>query len=81
MQKLHTRKEINWLLLMMRTALWDVYPKWEWNLNCLFDLLTANRYERFAQKNSWNFEILDITESEMRGYKVCTTHNSPSSII
>jgi hypothetical protein len=28
MQKLHTRKEINWLLLMMRTALWDVYPKW-----------------------------------------------------
>jgi hypothetical protein len=47
----------------------------------LFAMDVFRMYERFAQKNSWNFEILDITESEMRAYKVCTTHNSPSSSI
>jgi len=35
----------------------------------LFAMDVFRMYERFAQKNSWNFEILDITESEMRGYK------------
>lgn len=30
-----------------------------------------DRYERYSQKKGWKFDIVDITESDMKGYKVC----------
>jgi hypothetical protein len=32
---------------------------------------TSNyRYEAYAHNNSWKFEVIDITETSLRGYKV-----------
>lgn len=31
----------------------------------------VDRYERYSQKKGWKFDIVDITESDMKGYKVC----------
>lgn len=32
--------------------------------------LNLDRYERYSQKKGWKFEVVDITESDLRGYKV-----------
>ncbi|KAI3976906.1 hypothetical protein MKX01_008764 [Papaver californicum] len=29
-------------------------------------------YERYAQKKGWMFEVIDITESDLKGYKVAS---------
>ncbi|KAJ0049569.1 hypothetical protein Pint_16694 [Pistacia integerrima] len=28
-------------------------------------------YERYLQKKGWKFDVIDVTESDLRGYKVC----------
>ncbi|KAL2622076.1 hypothetical protein R1flu_002281 [Riccia fluitans] len=35
----------------------------------LFAMDIFKMYERYAQKNSWRFEVLDVTETDLRGYK------------
>ncbi|BBN13113.1 peptide chain release factor 1 [Marchantia polymorpha subsp. ruderalis] len=35
----------------------------------LFAMDIFKMYERFAQKQSWRFEVLDVTETDLRGYK------------
>eukprot|EP01018_Ginkgo_biloba_P009144 Gb_19676 [translate_table: standard] len=35
----------------------------------LFAMDIFKMYERYAQKRRWKFEIVDVTESELRGYK------------
>lgn len=37
--------------------------------------LVQNRYERYAQKKGWKFEVVDITESDLKGYKVISLAN------
>lgn len=37
--------------------------------------LDQNRYERYAQKKGWKFEVVDITESDLKGYKVISLSN------
>lgn len=33
--------------------------------------ITINhRYDRFSHKKGWKFEVVDITESDLKGYKV-----------
>ena len=32
--------------------------------------LSHDRYERYSQKRGWKFEVVDITESDLKGYKV-----------
>lgn len=34
-------------------------------------LLSVPRYTRFSAQQGWRFEVLEIAESEMGGYKVC----------
>lgn len=29
-----------------------------------------HRYDRFSHKKGWKFEVVDITESDLKGYKV-----------
>ncbi|EOA27205.1 hypothetical protein CARUB_v10023316mg [Capsella rubella] len=36
----------------------------------LFAMDIFRMYERYSQKKGWKFEIVDITESDMKGYKV-----------
>ncbi|EXB38209.1 Peptide chain release factor 1 [Morus notabilis] len=31
--------------------------------------LNFNRYEKYSQKKRWKFEVVDVTESDLRGYK------------
>lgn len=38
-------------------------------------LVDQNRYERYAQKKGWKFEVVDITESDLKGYKVISLAN------
>lgn len=33
--------------------------------------LTLDRYERYSQKKGWKFEVVYITETDLRGFKVC----------
>ena len=32
--------------------------------------MNHDRYERYSQKRGWKFEVVDITESDLKGYKV-----------
>jgi peptide chain release factor 1 len=36
----------------------------------LFAMDIFRMYERYSQKKGWKFDIVDITESDMKGYKV-----------
>lgn len=29
-----------------------------------------NRYEKYAHKNGWRFEVVDVAQSDLKGYKV-----------
>jgi hypothetical protein len=33
-------------------------------------ILLRYRYEKYAQKNGWKFDVIDIMESAVKGYKV-----------
>ncbi|CAM6128513.1 unnamed protein product [Calypogeia fissa] len=35
----------------------------------LFAMDIFKMYERYSQRNSWRFEVLDVTETDLRGYK------------
>lgn len=39
----------------------------------MFEFLccNCNRYEKYSQKKGWKFDIVDIMESDLKGYKVC----------
>jgi hypothetical protein len=36
----------------------------------LNSILLCYRYEKYAQKNGWKFDVIDIMESAVKGYKV-----------
>ncbi|RVW12538.1 Peptide chain release factor 1 [Vitis vinifera] len=44
----------------------------------LFAMDIFKMYEKYSQKNGWKFEVVDITESDLKGYKIgllsCETH-------
>lgn len=46
----------------------------------LFAMDIFKMYERYAQKRRWKFEIVDITESEIRGYKEASAAISGSGV-
>lgn len=46
----------------------------------LFAMDIFKMYERYAQKRRWKFEIVDITESELRGYKEASAAISGSGV-
>lgn len=46
----------------------------------LFAMDIFKMYERYAQKRQWKFEIVDITESELRGYKEASAAISGSGV-
>lgn len=37
----------------------------------VFLCCNCNRYEKHSQKKGWKFDIVDIMESDLKGYKVC----------
>lgn len=39
----------------------------------MFEFLccNCNRYEKYSQKKGWKFDVVDIMESDLKGYKVC----------
>lgn len=46
----------------------------------LFAMDIFKMYERYAQKRRWKFEIVDLTESEVRGYKEASAAISGSGV-
>lgn len=46
----------------------------------LFAMDIFKMYERYAQKRRWKFEIVDVTESEVRGYKEASAAISGSGV-
>lgn len=32
--------------------------------------LTQDRYEKYAHKKGWKFEVVDVAQSDLKGYKV-----------
>lgn len=32
--------------------------------------MPADRYEKYSEKRGWKFDIIDIMESDLKGYKV-----------
>lgn len=39
------------------------------------------RYERYSQKKGWKFEVVDIAESDLKGFKVLCPLRSSTSIV
>lgn len=39
----------------------------------LYKFLCFVRYDKYAQKSGWKFEVLDVAESDLKGYKVFFT--------
>lgn len=46
----------------------------------LFAMDIFKMYERYSQKRRWKFEVVDITESEIRGYKEASAAISGSDV-
>ncbi|KAB1202676.1 Peptide chain release factor 1 [Morella rubra] len=48
---------------------WNLPPGTGGEEASLFAMDIFKMYEKYSQKKGWNFEVLDITESDLRGYK------------
>lgn len=34
-------------------------------------MFKLHRYERYSLNNGWKFEVVDVTDSDLKGFKVC----------
>ncbi|XP_052118314.1 peptide chain release factor 1, mitochondrial [Arachis duranensis] len=53
-------------MLMKETAFWRHW--WGGGLLCL-QWTSSKMYEKYAYKNGWKFEVVDIAQSDIKGYK------------
>ncbi|XP_044500265.1 peptide chain release factor 1, mitochondrial-like [Mangifera indica] len=55
----------------------DIFKATFSRIATLFEIL---RYERYSQKTGWKFDIVDVTESDLRGYKEASAEFSGAGV-